>query len=185
MINEIYENSNSRMKKSIDFFKKNISKIRTNRVSPSLIENIYINCYGTSVPLSKLSNILSEKSNILKINVFDNNIIKKIEQAILSSDLGVNPQIQENYIRIEFPKLTEARRFELIKLINKEAEQNIISIRNIRRDANEKIKKLIKAKTIGKDEDKKFQEVIQNLTNSRIEDTKKILKLKEKEIKKI
>ncbi|AFA41208.1 ribosome recycling factor [Wigglesworthia glossinidia endosymbiont of Glossina morsitans morsitans (Yale colony)] len=182
MIREIYKNANLRMKKSINFFIENISKIRTDRASPELINNIQVDYFGKKLPLNKLSRIMIENWNTLVLTIFDANNIKKIEQAILSTNLGLTPKIYHNSIRVIFPKLTEERRLKLIQLIRKESEKNIISVRNIRRNINEKIKYLTKKSIINKDEEKKFQNQIQKLTNDTIQEIKKLLLKKENDL---
>ncbi|MDQ1237542.1 MAG: ribosome recycling factor [Wigglesworthia glossinidia] len=182
MIHEIYNHADSRMQKAIEFFVENISKIRTDRASPQLISNIEIDYFGTKISLNKLSNITTESWNTLILTVFDTNAIKKIEQAILSSNIGLMPKIHHNSIRIIFPKLTEERRTKLIRLIRKESEKNIISIRNIRRDVNEKVKNLTKKSIISKDEEKKFQNKIQKLTNNKVKIIKTLLLKKENDL---
>lgn len=182
MIHKIYEDANLRMQKSVNFFIENISKIRTDRASPQLINNIQVDYFGKKLPLNKLSKIMIENWNTLILTIFDLNMIKKVEQAILSTNLGLTPKIHHNSIRVIFPKLTEERRLKLIRIIRNEAEKNIISIRNIRRDINEKVKNLHKKNIINKDEEKRSQNKIQKLTNNTIQKIKNVLLKKENDL---
>lgn len=182
MIHEIYKNATLRMKKSINFFIENISKIRTDRASPELVKNIQVDYFGKKLPLNQLSRIMIENWNTLVLTVFDVNNIKKIEQAILATNLGLTPKIHHNVIHVIFPKLTEERRLKLVQVIRKESEKNIISVRNIRRDVNEKIRYLTKKNIINKDEEKKSQNKIQKLTNDTIQEIKALLSKKENDL---
>jgi len=142
----IEKNTEIKMKKCIQIFKSILLKIRTNRASPVLLDGIYIEYYGKKTPLCQLSNCIVEDVRTLKLNVFDNSVIKFIEKAIINSGLGLNPCTIGSDIRISFPVLTENRRKELIKIVKNESEQTRVHIRNIRRDANEKIRKNVKEK---------------------------------------
>ncbi|CUX96920.1 ribosome recycling factor [Candidatus Doolittlea endobia] len=185
MLNKIREDAEIRMKKCVDAFKEHISKIRTSRVSPSLLDGIQIDYYGSLTPLRQLANIIAEDSRTLAITVFDRTLTPAVEKAIMISDLGLNPSSAGTVIRVPLPPLTEERRRDLIKVVRAEAEQGRVSIRNVRRDANDKVKALLKDKTIGKDEDRRSQDEIQKLTDVWIKKLDNALKEKESELMEI
>ncbi|HMI76925.1 MAG TPA: ribosome recycling factor [Buchnera sp. (in: enterobacteria)] len=182
MVNMIESNIEISMKKCIQIFKNNLLKIRTNRASPALLDGIYIEYYGKQTPLCKLSNIVVEDTRTLKVNLFDHSIKQLVEKSIMNSSLGLHPCSTGSDIRIIFPQLTENRRKELIKIVKNESEQSRIYIRNIRRDANEKIKKYVKEKIISEDMERHFQVKIQNKTNDFIKKIEHLSVEKEKEL---
>ncbi|VFP86756.1 Ribosome-recycling factor [Candidatus Erwinia haradaeae] len=182
MINDIQHNVEIRMKKCVEVFIQNIRKIRTGRASASILDGIVIDYYGSPSPLSQLSNITVENSCTLKINIFDRSIISLVEKAIITSGLGLNPQTVGIDIRVQLPALTEERRHKLIKLARSESEQGKISIRNIRRDANDNIKLLLKQKKISSEQDRRAQELVQKITDLFIKKIDRILLDKEKDI---
>ena len=168
MINEIYTDSNQRMEACIKNFQIQLNNIRTGRASPELLNNIYVEYFGSKMSLRKISNIVVEDYHTLKINVFDSSITSLINKAILNSDLGLNPLIRGKDIIVPVPGLTEERRKNLIKIIRNNAENTRIYIRNIRRDANEKIKLYLKNKIIGEDQERNSQNKIQKITDKYI-----------------
>lgn len=182
MINEIQKEAAMRMTKSLDAFQQHITKIRTGRASPALLDGIIVEYYGTATPLRQLANVIAEDSRTLAITVFDKSITPAVEKAILSSDLGLNPASAGTSIRVPLPPLTEERRRDLIKLVRTEAEQGRISIRNIRRDANDQVKALLKDKEISEDAERHSQENIQKLTDNTIKKLDAILAEKEAEL---
>ncbi|VFP80303.1 ribosome recycling factor [Candidatus Erwinia haradaeae] len=182
MINDIQNNTEIRMTKCVEVFTQNIRKIHTGRASISILDGIVIDYYGSSAPLSQLANITVENACTLKINVFDRSIISLVEKAIITSGLGLNPQTVGIDIRIRLPALTEERRYKLIKLVRSESEQGKISVRNIRRDANDHIKLLLKQKKISLEEDRRGQELVQKITDIFIKKIDRILLDKEKDI---
>lgn len=182
MINTLKNNLYNCMKKSISALKKNFSTIRTNIASPSLLNNIYVDYYGSRTPISQLSSITIEDSRTLKITIFDVSMQKKIEKSILNSNLGLNPFSKGLLIYVPLPSMTEERRKELIKLIRVDAENTRISIRNIRRDLKIKLKKLLKNKEITQDIDREIQNEIQKTTDHFIKLIDFIVKSKEKDI---
>ncbi|VFP87420.1 ribosome recycling factor [Candidatus Erwinia haradaeae] len=182
MINDIQNNAEIRMTKCVAVFIQNIRKIHTGRASVSILDGIVIDYYGSSSPLSQLANITVENACTLKINVFDRSIIPLVEKAIITSGLGFNPQTVGIDIRIRLPTLTEERRHKLIKLVRSESEQGKISVRNIRRDANDHIKLLLKQKKISLEEDRRAQELVQKITDIFIKKIDGILLDKEKDI---
>lgn len=182
MISEIQKNAESRMKKSLESFQQQISKIRTGRASPSLLDGIVVEYYGVATPLRQLANVVAEDARTLAITVFDKSLTPAVEKAILTSDLGLNPSSAGTIIRVPLPPLTEQRRRDLTKIVRAEAEQGRVSIRNIRRDANDQAKALLKEKKISEDADRRSQDSIQKLTDSMIKKLDAILVGKENEL---
>ncbi|XXN63965.1 ribosome recycling factor [Enterobacter ludwigii] len=182
MINDIKKDADTRMEKCVDAFKNNISKVRTGRASPSLLDGIVVPYYGTPTPLRQLASVTVEDSRTLKINVFDRSLSAAVEKAIMTSDLGLNPSSAGTDIRVPLPALTEERRKDLIKIVRGEAEQGRVSVRNVRRDANDKIKALLKDKEISEDDERRSQDEIQKMTDAHIKSVDAALADKEKEL---
>jgi ribosome recycling factor len=180
--NEIRKDADSRMEKSVEAFKNQISKIRTGRASPSILDGIMVEYYGAATPLRQLANVTVEDSRTLKINVFDRSLSQAVEKAIMSSDLGLNPSSAGSDIRVPLPPLTEERRKDLIKIVRGEAEQGRVAVRNVRRDANDKVKALLKDKEISEDEERRSQDEIQKMTDAYIKLVDAALAEKEKEL---
>ncbi|WP_367681151.1 ribosome recycling factor [Buchnera aphidicola] len=165
IMNDLKKDVYLKMDKCIDSFKESIKKISTGRATSSLLDSISIEYYNNIVPLRKISSIVVEDSHTLKINTFDSSIRSVVKKSIMKSNLGLNPVIVGDSIKVFIPVLTEERRKEFIKLLNHDAEKAKISIRNIRREANEKIKNRKKKKIISNDEEYITQNAIQDLTN--------------------
>ena len=182
MINDIKKDADTRMEKCVEAFKNNIGKVRTGRASPALLDGIVVEYYGTPTPLRQLANVTVEDSRTLKINVFDRSLSQAVEKAIMSSDLGLNPSSAGTDIRVPLPALTEERRKDLIKVVRGEAEQGRVSVRNVRRDANDKVKALLKDKAIGEDEERRAQDEIQKMTDAYIKKVDTALAEKETEL---
>ncbi|BGI51142.1 MAG: ribosome recycling factor [Arsenophonus endosymbiont of Ceratovacuna japonica] len=182
MINKIKKNTQERMEKSFEALINQINKIRTGRASPNLLDNIMIKYYGSITPLYKLANITVEDTRTLSITVFDHTLLLAVEKAIMTSDLGLNPYSTGTIIHVPLPPLTEERRKNLIKIIRNNAEHGRVSIRNVRRDANEKIKTLLKDKLISDNDERRAQNEIQKLTNNFIEKINYYLEQKSKEL---
>ncbi|WP_394515599.1 ribosome recycling factor [Pantoea sp. SGAir0430] len=182
MINDIKKDAETRMDKCVEAFKNTISKVRTGRASPSLLDGIVVEYYGTPTPLRQLASVTVEDSRTLKINVFDRSMGPAVEKAIMASDLGLNPSSAGSDIRVPLPALTEERRKDLIKVVRGEAEQGRVSVRNVRRDANDKIKALLKDKEISEDDERRSQDEIQKMTDARIKHVDAALAEKEKEL---
>lgn len=182
VINDIKKDAEVRMEKCVEAFKNNISKIRTGRASPAILDGIMVDYYGSATPLRQLASITVEDSRTLKINVFDRSISNAVEKAIMSSDLGLNPMSAGTDIRVPLPALTEERRKDLIKIVRGEAEQGRVSVRNVRRDANDKVKALLKDKEISEDDDRRSQEDIQKMTDVGIKKIDAALAEKEAEL---
>lgn len=182
MINEIKKDAETRMDKCVEAFKSNISKIRTGRAHPNLLDGIAVEYYGSATPLRQVANVVAEDSRTLAITVFDRSLSAAVEKAIMASDLGLNPMSAGAVIRVPLPALTEERRKDLIKLVRAEAEQGRVSVRNVRRDANDKVKVLLKDKEISEDEDRKSQDEVQKMTDVMIKKIDSALADKEKEL---
>jgi ribosome recycling factor len=182
VINEIRKDAEVRMEKSVEAFKTNISKIRTGRASPSILDSIQVDYYGSSTPLRQLASVVAEDARTLAITVFDRSISAAVEKAIMASDLGLNPMSAGSTIRVPLPALTEERRKDLIKIVRGEAEQGRVSVRNVRRDANDKLKALLKDKEISEDEDRRSQDEIQKMTDIFIKKVDQALSDKETEL---
>lgn len=182
VINDIKKDAEVRMEKCVEAFKNNISKIRTGRASPAILDGIMVDYYGSATPLRQLASVTVEDSRTLKINVFDRSISNAVEKAIMSSDLGLNPMSAGTDIRVPLPALTEERRKDLIKIVRGEAEQGRVSVRNVRRDANDKVKALLKDKEISEDDDRRSQEDIQKMTDVGIKKIDAALAEKEAEL---
>lgn len=185
MINDVKKQTESRMQKSIGSLKEALTKIRTGRAHTSLLDHISVPYYGSEVPLTQAANVAVADARTLTITPWEKNMVPTIEKAIMTSDLGLNPVTVGVVIRINLPSLTEERRRDLTKVVRGEAEGARVAIRNIRRDANNDLKKLVKDKTISEDEDRRAQDDIQKLTDKCIADVDKILEAKEAELMEI
>ena len=168
MINEIHADAKERMDKTLLMLEQGFSKIRAGRAHPSLLEQIQIEYYGAMVPISQVSNIVAEDSRTLKVSPWEKDMVAVVEKAIMTSDLGLNPQTVGEVIRIPLPPLTEERRRDLVRVVKDEAEQAKVAVRNIRRDANSDFKELLKEKEISEDEARKAEEMIQKLTDDHV-----------------
>ena len=182
MINEIKQDAQARMEKSLEALKSHNSKIRTGRAQPSLLDGLQVEYYGSPTPLRQVANVVAEDARTLAVNVFDKSLISAVEKAILTSDLGLNPSSAGTTIRVPLPPLTEERRRDLIKIVKSEGEQGKIAVRNVRRDANDQIKALLKDKEISENEQHKAEEEIQKLTDSYVKKVDEVLAAKEKEL---
>ena len=185
MINEIIKDAKERMEKSLESLKTQMNKVRTGRAHPSLLDTIYVDYYGAATPLKQVGNITTEDSRTLAVTVFDSSMIKAVEKAIMSSDLGLNPSSTGSMIRIPLPALTEERRKDLIKVVRNEAEQGRVAVRNIRRDANGDFKNLLKDKEISEDDDRRAHDDVQKITDAYIKMVDEALAAKEKELMEI
>ena len=183
--NDIVTDADDRMDKTIAAFRHELSRIRTGRAHPSLLEHISVKYYGSEVPLNQAGTIGVPDSRTLSITAWDKSVIPDIEKAILNSDLGLNPVTAGNVIHVPLPPLTEERRKELIKVVRAEAEKAKVAVRNIRRDANHSFKNLMKDKDITEDQERQDEERIQKLTDKHIQQVDDILAEKEKELMEI
>ena len=175
-------NCNSKMKKAFDVFNHDLGSLRTGRANASMLDIIKVDVYGQKMPVNQLATVSTPEPRLLTVQVWDQNNVTLIDSAIKKSNLGINPQIDGQLMRIPIPNLNEERRNELKKIMGELAEKAKVAIRNIRREANDKLKQDLKDKKIGEDEWKKFEKKIQNLTDSQISELEKRLKEKEKEI---
>lgn len=185
MINDIQADAKQRMEKSVAALKNQLSKIRTGRAHPSLLDSIVVSYYGVDTPLRQLANVIAEDSRTLALTVFDKSAAQAVEKAIMQSDLGLNPMSSGNAMRIPMPALTEERRKDFIKVVRNEAEQGRVAIRNIRRDANGDIKELLKEKEVGEDESRRGEDAIQKVTDEFVKQIDVLLQDKEKELMEI
>jgi len=179
------KNYSLKMDKSIQSLKKDISTLRTGRANTNMLDTIKVDVYGQLMPINQLATVSVPEARLISIQVWDKSNINLIEAAIQKSELGINPQIDGQMIRLRIPDLTEERRQDLIKVLKNMGEKSKISIRNIRREANEQLKNELKNKKISEDESKNFEKNIQKLTDQNIENLEKILAEKEKEISQI
>ena len=182
MINDIKQDAQARMAKSIDALRHTLTTIRTGRASPALLDGIKVKAYGTDTPLNQVASISVSEGRSLVISLFDKNMIKEVEKSIYASDLGLTPTTVGTTIRLNLPPLTEERRKELAKTVSKEGEDSKVAIRNVRRDANQEVARLLKDKAITEDEDRRAQDEIQKLTDKAIKDVDEVVKLKEQEL---
>tara|TARA_A100001011_G_scaffold366055_1_gene418281 strand:- start:90 stop:650 length:561 start_codon:yes stop_codon:yes gene_type:complete len=178
----IEKNYSSKMDKSIQSLKKDISTLRTGRANTNMLNAIKIDVYGQLMPIDQLSTISVPEARLISVQVWDKSNVGLIESTIQKSELGINPQVDGQIIRLRIPDLTEERRKDLIKVLKNMGEKGKVAIRNIRREANEDLKKKLKDKIISEDDNKNFEKNIQKLTDSNIENIEKILIEKEKEI---
>ena len=185
MINEIKADAKDRMTKSIEALKSQMSKIRTGRAQPALLDGITVEYYGSATPLRQVANVVAEDARTLAVTVFDRTMIQAVEKAIMTSDLGLNPNSAGTTIRVPLPPLTEERRKDMIKLVRAEAEQSRVAVRNVRRDSNADLKALLKDKDITEDDDRRAQEEIQKLTDTYVKQIDDLLAAKEKELMEI
>lgn len=182
MINEVLMETESKMKGAIDATRREFAAVRTGRANPALLDRVVVEYYGTPTPLNQMANISAPEARLLLVQPWDKSQLGTIERAILKSDLGFNPTNDGTVIRLVFPQLTEERRKELVKLVRKESEEKKVAIRNLRRDANEHVKKLEKDGTVSEDEAKKGLDDIQKLTDRYITEIDRLLAAKESEI---
>ena len=179
---ETIKSCNAKMKKAFEVFNHDLGSLRTGRANPSMLDIIKVDVYGQNMAINQLATISTPESRLLTVQVWDQNNVSLIDAAIKKSNLGINPQIDGQLMRIPVPNLNEERRNELKKLMGSLAEKAKVSIRNIRREANDKLKKDLKEKKIGEDECKNFEKKIQTLTDNQIAELEKKQKEKEKEI---
>lgn len=182
MTNQVKNDTETRMQKSIETLRHDLAKLRTGRAHPSIIESISVDYYGAATPLNQLASITVSDSRTLAITPFDKNMGPAIEKAIRTSDLGLNPASAGVIIRVPMPALTEERRMALVKQMKASAEDSRVAIRNIRRDANTSIKNLLKDKAITEDEERRAQDLIQKLTDKYIGDVDTMTIEKEKDL---
>jgi ribosome recycling factor len=179
---DIKKAANERMQKSIESLKVSLAKIRTGRAHTGLLDHIHVDYYGSMVPLSNVANVNLADARTITVQPWEKKMVQVVEKAIRESDLGLNPATQGDLIRVPMPALTEERRKELTKVVRSEGEDAKIAVRNVRRDANEQLKKLVKDKLASEDDERRAQDEIQKLTDKFIADVDRMVADKEKEI---
>lgn len=182
MINEVKQEAEARMKKSLESLGTALNKIRTGRAHPSILDGITVDYYGSQTPLSQVANVTVEDARTLALSPWEKSLVPAIEKAIMTSDLGLNPATAGSVIRIPMPMLTEETRKNFIKHAKGEAETARVSIRNIRRDANDQLKAFLKDKEISEDDCRRAEEDVQKLTDRFVAEVEKILAVKEKDL---
>jgi ribosome recycling factor len=185
MLEPVKKQATDKMEKAIQVLKKDLAALRAGRATPALLEKVVVEYYGSEMPVNQLANISTPDPRTLVIQPWDKSTLAEIERAILKSDLGLTPSNDGNVIRINLPALTQERRAELVKVVKKTGEEAKVAIRNIRRDANDEIKKLEKNGDISEDESRRGQDEIQKLTDKFIQEADRIVAAKEKEIMEI
>ena len=181
-IADLKKNTEQKMQKSIDALKTNLAKIRTGRAHPGLLDHIMVDYYGAPTPINGVANVTLLDARTIGVQPWEKKMVAVIERAIRESDLGLNPATQGDLIRVPTPALTEERRRELTKVVKGEGEDSKVAVRNLRRDANEQLKKMLKDKLITEDDDRRTQDDVQKLTDRYVADIDKLLAEKEKEI---
>ncbi|MBZ9612834.1 ribosome recycling factor [Rheinheimera maricola] len=182
MIDDIIKDSKVRMEKSVDALRNQLTKVRTGRAHPSLLDGIMVSYYGADTPLRQVANVSIDDARTLAITVFDKSLTAAVEKAIMASDLGLNPMSAGTVIRVPLPALTEERRKSLVKLVRGEAENGRVAVRNIRRDANADLKTLQKDKEISEDDERRATDEIQKITDVFVKKIDEVLAEKEKEL---
>lgn len=182
MINDIKKDADARMKKCIESLEIAFKKIRTGRANAGILDSVRVNYYGTDTPISQVAQVSVEDSRTLSISPWEKNMVTEIEKAILKSDLGLNPNTAGTVIRLVMPALTEETRKDMIKVARGEAEHARVAIRNVRRDANNDLKELLKEKQVSEDDERRAQEDVQKLTDKFIADVEAHLKKKEQDL---
>jgi len=182
MIDDILKDAKQRMQKSVESLESELSKLRTGRAHPSLLEHVKVDYYGAETPLSQVANINTDDARTLTVTAWEPPMVPAIEKAIINSDLGLNPNTAGTVIRVPVPPMTEERRRDMVKVVKGEAEGGRVAVRNVRRDANGDLKDLEKEKEISKDDLRKGEEAVQKLTDTAIADIDTLLKKKEDEL---
>ncbi len=185
MVDEIIKDTESRMISSVKSAKSEMSGIRAGRASPGMLDSIKVDSYGQKMNINQVANITTPDSRTINIDVWDQANVSLIEKSIRESDLGINPMIEGNLIRLPLPQLTEERRLEFLKIAGKISENAKVAIRNIRRDGIEKIKSLEKNKELSQDESKKYQSTIENKTSEQVKEIDLAFKTKEEDLRNI
>ena len=181
-LKETFVQLKTRMEKAVEDFRKELASQRTGRANVHMLDSIHVDAYGSQVPLTQVGNISAPESQLITITPWDTSLTAAIEKAIRSSDLGFNPQNDGKVIRVPVPALTEDRRKDMVKHLNKVLEEHRTAVRNVRRDGNEAIKKAMKDKKISEDEERGSMEQIQKITDDEIKKMEEMLKVKEKEV---
>ena len=184
-VSEVKQNADQKMKKSIESLQHDLAKVRTGRAHPSLLDQIHVDYYGSPTPLSQVANLTLIDARTIGVQPWEKNMFNPVEKAIRESDLGLNPASMGDIIRVPMPALTEERRKEMVKVVKQEAEGAKMAVRNIRRDANEQLKKLLKDKAVTEDEERRAQDDVQKMTDKFVAEIDKMITEKEAEILKV
>jgi len=179
---EIKKNVDQKMQRSIEAFKNDLAKIRTGRAHTGLLDHIQVDYYGSAVPISQIANMTLVDARTIGVQPWEKKMVQAVEKAIRDADLGLNPATQGDLIRVPMPALTEERRRELVKVVKNEAETAKVSVRNLRRDANEQLKKLVKDKEVSEDDERRASDDVQKLTDKFVTEIDKLVQTKEAEI---
>ena len=182
MLNDVKNNADQKMQKSLEALKANLGKIRTGRAHTGLLDHVMVEYYGSMVAINQVANVTLGDARTINVQPYEKNMISKVEKAIRDGDLGLNPATNGDVIRVPMPMLTEERRRELIKVVKSEGEEAKVAMRNVRRDANDALKKLVKDKEISEDDERRAQDDIQKLTDRYVAEIDKMLQVKEAEM---
>ena len=182
MIEDLKKDADQRMAKSVASLSQSLTKLRTGRAHPSLLEHLTVSYYGTDTPISQVANISVEDARTLSVTPWEQTVIPDVEKAIINAGLGLNPVTAGKVVRVPLPDLTEERRKDLARLVKQEAEQGRVAVRNVRRDVNSDLKTLLKEKEISEDEERKAEQEIQQITDKYVAEVDKISEEKQKEI---
>jgi ribosome recycling factor len=182
MISDVRKSAEQKMGRSIETLKSDLAKVRTGRAHTGLLDHIHVDYYGTSMPLSQVANVTLADPRTLGVTPWEKKMVPAVEKAIRDSDLGLNPATSGDMIRVPMPPLTEERRKELIKVVHKEAEAAKVAVRNVRRDANEQLKKLLKDKQCSEDEERRAHDDLQKLTDRFVTEVDRLLAQKEADL---
>ena len=182
MIPELKKSTEQKMQKSLEALKTDLGKVRTGRAHTGVLDHVHVDYYGSMVPLSQVANVTLIDSRTIGVQAWEKPMLAKVEKAIRDADLGLNPSSQGDIVRVPMPPLTEERRKELIKVVKHEGETAKVAVRNLRRDANEHAKRLLKDKEITEDDDRRSQDEIQKLTDKTITEIDKLVQAKEAEV---
>ena len=182
MIDDIKKDARGRMKKSVEVLRQELTKLRTGRAHTSLLDHITVSYYGSDMPINQVASVSVSDPRTLSVQPWEKNMVPVVEKAIMNSDLGLNPATSGDVIRVPLPPLTEERRKEMIRVVRNEAEQARVAIRNVRRDAIQHLKAMIKEDHLGQDEEKRAEDDIQKITDQFIADVDTVLKEKEEDL---
>ena len=182
MIKDTHKDAQARMQKSVESLRHNLAKVRTGRATTALVDHIKVNSYGSDMPLSQVASVAVTDARSLTITPWDKQMVGAVEKALINSDLGLTPNTAGMTIRINIPVLTEERRRELTKVVHAEAEDATVAIRNIRRDANQQVKDLMKDKQVTEDDVRRSEDDVQKMTDKAIKDVDEVVRAKEQEL---
>ena len=182
MIDDIKKDASERMGKSVEALRHELAKIRTGRAHPSLLDHIKVSYYGSDVPVNQVANVAVEDARTLTVTPWERSMVTVVEKALIQSDLGINPNTAGTVIRVPMPPLTEERRRDLQRVARHEAEQARVAVRNIRRDANQQLKELVKEKMISDDDERRGQDLVKKLTDQFVKDIDQVLEEKESDL---